>query len=68
MSETTYSAELRAKWVDPIRLAPAFAYLATAYAPFCPEHGAGFFILFYCGPTALLAGLGWLAGPRLLRW
>lgn len=29
MSETTYSAELRAKWVDPIRLAPAFAYLAT---------------------------------------
>lgn len=29
MSETTYSAELRAKWVDPIRLAPAFAFLAT---------------------------------------
>ena len=29
MSETTYSAELRAQWVDPIRLAPAFAYLAT---------------------------------------
>lgn len=29
MSETTYSAELREKWVDPIRLAPAFAYLAT---------------------------------------
>jgi len=29
MSETTYPAELRAKWVDPIRLAPAFAYLAT---------------------------------------
>ncbi len=29
MSETTYSADLRAKWVDPIRLAPAFAYLAT---------------------------------------
>lgn len=29
MSETTYSAELRSKWVDPIRLAPAFAYLAT---------------------------------------
>lgn len=29
MSETTYSEELRAKWVDPIRLAPAFAYLAT---------------------------------------
>ena len=29
MSETTYSPELREKWVDPIRLAPAFAYLAT---------------------------------------
>jgi NAD(P)-dependent dehydrogenase (short-subunit alcohol dehydrogenase family) len=29
MSETTYPLELRAKWVDPIRLAPAFAYLAT---------------------------------------
>jgi 3-hydroxybutyrate dehydrogenase len=29
MSETTYTPELRAKWIDPIRLAPAFAYLAT---------------------------------------
>lgn len=29
MSETTYSPELRKKWVDPIRLAPAFSYLAT---------------------------------------
>jgi len=29
MSETTYPPELRARWVDPIRLAPAFAYLAT---------------------------------------
>lgn len=29
MSETTYPPELREKWVDPIRLAPAFAYLAT---------------------------------------
>jgi len=29
MSETTYPPELRAKWVDPIRLAPAFSYLAT---------------------------------------
>jgi 3-hydroxybutyrate dehydrogenase len=28
MSETTYSAEARAKWVDPARLAPAFALLA----------------------------------------
>ena len=29
MSETTYSPELREKWVDPIELAPAFSYLAT---------------------------------------
>jgi 3-hydroxybutyrate dehydrogenase len=29
MSETTYPPELRKKWVDPILLAPAFAYLAT---------------------------------------
>lgn len=29
MSETTYTPELREKWVDPILLAPAFAYLAT---------------------------------------
>ncbi len=29
MSETTYPPELRAKWVDPILLAPAFSYLAT---------------------------------------
>ena len=28
MSETTYGPEQRARWVDPIRLAPAFAYLA----------------------------------------
>jgi 3-hydroxybutyrate dehydrogenase len=29
MSETTYPPELRAKWVDPIRLAPAFAWLSA---------------------------------------
>ncbi len=29
MSETTYPPEARAQWVDPMRLAPAFAYLAT---------------------------------------
>jgi len=29
MSETTYPPELREKWIDPIELAPAFAYLAT---------------------------------------
>jgi 3-hydroxybutyrate dehydrogenase len=29
MSETNYPPELRAKWVDPIRLAPAFAWLSA---------------------------------------
>lgn len=36
MSETTYPPELRAKWVDPIELAPAFSYLATR-----PMHRSG---------------------------
>jgi 3-hydroxybutyrate dehydrogenase len=36
MSETTYSAEARAQWVDPIRLAPAFGVLATR-----PRHLSG---------------------------
>lgn len=29
MSETTYGEDARAKWVDPIRLAPAFAHLSA---------------------------------------
>jgi NAD(P)-dependent dehydrogenase (short-subunit alcohol dehydrogenase family) len=29
MSETNYTPELRAKWVNPIRLAPAFAWLSA---------------------------------------
>ena len=36
MSETTYPPEARAKWVDPLRLAPAFALLATR-----PTHLSG---------------------------
>ncbi|MHC4820809.1 MAG: SDR family NAD(P)-dependent oxidoreductase [Planctomycetota bacterium] len=36
MSETTYPPELREKWVDPMELAPAFAYLATR-----PMHRSG---------------------------
>ena len=36
MSETTYPPEARAKWVDPMRLAPAFAMLATR-----PTHLSG---------------------------
>ena len=33
MSETTYGPEQRARWVDPIRLAPAFATLARDRPP-----------------------------------
>ncbi|MFN8058533.1 MAG: SDR family oxidoreductase [Vicinamibacterales bacterium] len=36
MSETTYPPEARAQWVDPVRLAPAFAFLATR-----PRHLSG---------------------------
>jgi NAD(P)-dependent dehydrogenase (short-subunit alcohol dehydrogenase family) len=36
MSETTYPPEARAAWIDPMRLAPAFAYLATR-----PTHLSG---------------------------
>ncbi|WP_306117617.1 MULTISPECIES: SDR family oxidoreductase [unclassified Roseitalea] len=37
MSETTYPPELRARWVDPIRLAPAFAWLSDTR----PAHLSG---------------------------
>lgn len=37
MSETTYGPDARAKWVDPIRLAPAFAYLSDTR----PAHLSG---------------------------
>lgn len=37
MSETTYGPEARAKWVDPIRLAPAFARLSATR----PAHLSG---------------------------
>jgi len=40
----------------------------TAYAPFCPERGMLYMAVFYCLPILTMAGLGWLAGPKLLRW
>jgi len=40
----------------------------TAYAPFCPGEGALYFVTFYLLPILAMAGIGWLAGPRLLRW
>ena len=40
----------------------------TAYAPFCPELGMTFMTLYYCLPILVMAGIGWMFGPRLLRW
>ncbi|WP_271078058.1 DUF1109 domain-containing protein [Aurantiacibacter sp. MUD61] len=44
------------------------AVAMTAYAPFCPEIGMGYMAVFYCLPIFAMAAIGWLAGPRLLRW
>lgn len=44
------------------------ALAATAYAPFCPESGAIYYLVFYGLPMLTMAGLGWLLGPRVLRW
>lgn len=40
----------------------------TAYAPFCPERGMLYMAVFYCLPILTMAAIGWLAGPKLLRW
>lgn len=44
------------------------AVAMTAYAPFCPERGMLYLAVFYCLPILTMAGIGWLAGPKLLRW
>lgn len=41
---------------------------ASAYAPYCAEQGTLYMLTFYCAPTLVMAGIGWLCGPRLLRW
>ena len=40
----------------------------TAYTPFCPERGLDYMMAFYCLPILTMAAIGYLAGPRLLRW
>lgn len=60
----------------PTRLRPAGmvaglfggALAMSAYAPFCLERGMTFLTLYYCLPILLMAGMGWMFGPRLLRW
>lgn len=44
------------------------AVAMTAYAPFCPELGMTFMSLYYCLPILVMAGIGWMFGPKLLRW
>jgi hypothetical protein len=41
---------------------------ALVYALHCPEMAAPFLAVWYVAGIALAAGLGALAGPRLLRW
>lgn len=41
---------------------------ATVYAFACPEHAAAFMAVWYGVGMAVSAGLGALAGPRLLKW
>lgn len=44
------------------------AVAMAAYSPYCPELGALYMVVFYCLPIIAMAGLGWILGPRLLRW
>lgn len=44
------------------------AVAMTAYSPFCPELGMGYMAVFYVLPIIVMAAIGWLTGPRLLRW
>jgi len=44
------------------------AVAMMAYAPFCPERGVGYMVVFYLLPILAMAAIGWALGPRLLRW
>jgi hypothetical protein len=41
---------------------------AAVYALACAETGAAFLATWYLAGIALVAGIGWLTGPTLLRW
>ncbi len=69
-------AIMATRWLAPTRLRTAGLVAGlfgggvamAAYAPFCPEHGMAYLAVFYCLPILAMAAIGWLAGPRLLRW
>lgn len=64
------------RWLAPTELRKAGAVAGifggsvamSAYAPFCPELGMLFMTAFYILPILVMAGIGWLTGPKLLRW
>ena len=65
-----------ARWLAPTNLRRAglvagmfgSAVAMTAYAPFCPERGMAYMAVFYVLPMLSMGALGWLLGPKLLRW
>ena len=69
-------AVLAARWLAPTELRKAGGVAGlfgggmamTCYAPFCPELGMLYMFSFYVLPIMAMAGLGWLFGPKLLRW
>jgi hypothetical protein len=64
------------RWLAPTELRKAGAVAGifggsvamSAYAPFCPELGMAFMTAFYILPILAMSAIGWLAGPKLLRW
>ncbi|GAA0277581.1 hypothetical protein GCM10009127_17990 [Alteraurantiacibacter aestuarii] len=69
-------AIIAARWLAPTQLRRAGmaaglfggGVAMSAYAPFCPELGMIYMAVFYCLPILVMAAIGWLLGPRLLRW
>ncbi len=69
-------AILGARSLAPVRLRRAGfaaglfggAVAMTAYSPYCPERGMLYMAVFYCLPIITMAAIGWVTGPRLLRW
>jgi len=77
MSPVAFAGAIVAtRWLAPTNLRRAGlaaglfggAVAMTAYAPYCTEHGMLYMAVFYCLPILVMAALGWLLGPRLLRW
>lgn len=77
MSPVAFAGAIVAtRWLAPTNLRRAGlaaglyggAVAMTVYAPYCTQHGMLYMAVFYCLPILFMAALGWLLGPRLLRW